>query len=79
MESCDKFASSKQARQLSKYYAGQGGLEPSDEKLLELYDKGLSDTEIAVVLKRSRSLVAHWRRKFGLPAKREIEVEVCDD
>lgn len=79
MESCDKYASSERARKLSKYFAGLGGIRPSDEELIKLYDQGLSDTEIAAALGRSRTLVAHWRRKFGLPTQKQIEVESRDD
>jgi DNA-binding CsgD family transcriptional regulator len=79
VEGCTKHASSKRAQELSKHYAGLDGMRPSDEELLKLYEQGLSDTEIAAVFGKSKTLAAHWRRKYGLPAQREIEVEARDD
>ena len=79
VEGCTKYASSKRARELSKSYDELNGSRPSDEELLKLYEQGLSDTEIAAVFGKSKTLAAHWRRKYGLPAQREIEVEARDD
>lgn len=79
VEGCTKYASSKRARELSKLYVSGDGSRPSDEELLKLYEQGLSDVEIATIFGKSKTLAAHWRRKYGLPAQREIEVEARDD
>lgn len=79
VESCDKYESGKCARELSKILSGLGGARPSDEELVRLYEQGFSDKDIAVAIGKSRSLVAHWRRKLGLPCQREIEVDARED
>lgn len=79
VKNCNRYASNKQAKELAAYFARTGILRPSDEELLKLYEKGLNDAEIAVALGKSKALVARWRKKFGMPARREIEVEARDD
>ena len=79
VDSCTKHESTKRARALSRYFAGLGGVKPSDEELIKLYGQGVSDVELAAALGKSRTLVAHWRRKLGLAAQRDIEVEARDD
>lgn len=42
------------------------------EKRLELYNKGLSDTQIAVELGEQKSTITQWRRKNNLPLSPKI-------
>lgn len=79
VDNCSRYESTKRARALSRYFAGLGGLRPSDEELLKLYNQGATDVEVAAALGKSRILVAHWRRKLGLAAQRDIEVDARDD
>lgn len=75
---CSRYESRAEVRKLSRYFAGLGGMRPSDEVLIKLYGEGHTDKEIADALGKSRALVAHWRRKFCLPSSRELEVEISD-
>lgn len=79
VKDCNRYASNKQAKKLAAYFAGRGGLKPSDEEMLKLYNQGATDVEMAAIIGKSRILVAHWRRKLGLAAQRDIEVEARDD
>jgi transposase-like protein len=79
VKDCNRYASNRKAKELASYFAKTGTLRPSDEELLKFYEKGLSDAEIAVALGKSKTLVARWRKKFGMPARREIGVEARDD
>lgn len=79
VSSCDKYESGERARQLAKSHFWLCGMRTSDQEMLDLYEQGLSDVEIAVVIKKSRILVSRWRRKMGLPSQKQIEVSARDD
>lgn len=78
-EGCTRYRSAKTLKELGKYYATHGGMSASDGKLIELYDRGLSDVEIAAFLGRSRTFVARRRKRFGLPSRKEMEGSSSED
>lgn len=68
VKDCTKYIPGKAVARLARFYAGVGELSEQDRKLLELYDQGLSDSEMARQVNRSRCLIQHWRAKIGLPS-----------
>lgn len=66
VEDCARYVPNASVRRLVDYYSGKGKLSEQDRRLLDLYEQGLSDREIARRAERSCNLVWHWRSKMGL-------------
>jgi DNA-binding CsgD family transcriptional regulator len=79
VEGCTRYVPGKSVARLAKFFAGTGDLPEADRRMLELYEQGLSDKEIAASIGRSRQLVGHWRRKMGLPSQLELSEEEDED
>lgn len=77
--SCTRYKSTERIKELGQYYAVHDGIGASDEELIGLYDRGLSDVEIAKVVGRSRTFVARWRKRLGLPSRKEVEEASRED
>jgi len=78
VKDCDKYVLNRSAQILSDYLAGKRSLPPTDKLMLELYERGHSDVEIGRVTGKGMLIVAHWRKKMGLPSQKEI-AESCHE
>ena len=77
-DECVRYRPSVGATTLADYYVGRAKLSDRDRMLLELYEKGCSDTQIEKATGIPRTSVSHWRARMGLPSQREIEVASRD-
>lgn len=77
VDACDKRVPNKSVQALVKFYDG-GELPEKDRLLLQLYEQGLNDSQIAELVGESRKLVCRWRLKMGLPSQKEI-AEAADE
>lgn len=78
-DDCDKYVQNKSGRLLSDYYSGRAVLTATDQEILRLYEKGLNDSQIGQITGKGMLVIAHWRRKMGLPSQREIEAGCHED
>lgn len=75
VDDCTRYLPSSTARRLVRYYAGLEDLPEKDRKLLELYERGMNDGQIAEASGFHRKVVHHWRMKMGLPSQKELSEE----
>ena len=71
-DDCDKFLPSEECVRFTDAAVGIVKLPIKKQFLLDLYEQGLSDSEISRRAKCSRRTVAAWRKKCGLPSQQEL-------
>jgi len=69
---CTRFATSRSILSLTQHYAGKTGLSERDKMMLELYEQGMIDSQIAERVGLSRGSVQHWRAKMGLSCQKDL-------
>lgn len=78
-DDCDKFLPADECLKFTSVALGVVRLPIKKQRIMELYEQGLNDSEISRELKISRGTVALWRRKYGLSSNATVERMVRDE
>ena len=77
-DECDKFLSKEGCLEFTSTMLGVVRPPIKEQRLLDLYEQGMTDTAIGKELHLSRQTVTAWRNKRGLPSQKDLKRGVMD-